>query len=220
MGLDLSKSAVRVTIHAGEPGASIPATRQRIQEAFGARTYDHVGMTEIGAYGFECAAQAGVYIIEEEFIAEVLDGELVLTNLGRLGMPLIRYRTGDRVALSRDLCACGRASARLIGGVLGRTDDMITIRGVNIFPSAIENVVRRDPRIVEFGVEVARHREMRGLVLNIEIVSSTDVARVVERLHRDIASELGIRAAFHHLPTGALPRFELKAKRVQWGSRD
>ena len=220
MGMDVAKSAVRATIHAGEPGASIPATRQRIQEAFGARTYDHIGMTEMGAYGFECEAQAGVHINEDEFIAEVVDGELVLTNLGRAGMPLIRYRTGDRVVLSSDPCSCGRTSARLIGGVLGRTDDMICIRGVNIFPSAIENVIRRDPRIVEFGIEVTRHREMHELVINVEIADSVNPASVLDRLYRDIADDLRIRPSIHHVAAGSLPRFELKAKRVRWSSRE
>ena len=108
-GLDIASSAVRVTIHAGEPGASIPSTRARIEEAWGARTYDHLGMTEMGAYGFTCLNQDAVHVNEAEFIAEILDpmtgtpvaegeqGELVLTNLGRWGYPALRYRTGDRV---------------------------------------------------------------------------------------------------------------------------
>src|SRR5262245_40874182 len=171
-GIDMSRSAIRTTIHAGEPGASIPETRRRIQEAFGARTFDHVGMTEMGAYGFECEAQSGLHINEDEFIAEMIDpetlepvkagekGELVLTNLGRIGMPVIRYRTGDLGVLSSESCSCGRAWARLMGGVLGRADDMITIRGINVFPSAIENIVRKHPEIVEYAIEVQRRREM------------------------------------------------------------
>jgi len=212
----LSKSSIRITIHAGEPGASIPATRQRIQNTFGARTFDHVGMTEMGAYGFECEAQAGIHIYEEEFIAEVVNDELILTNLGRVGMPLIRYRTGDRVDLSREPCVCGRKSARLVGGILGRIDDMITIRGVNVFPSAIENIVRRDPRIVEFGIEVTRQREMDELMLKVEIEPSADAAIVLDRLGREISSDLHIRASVAHVPAGSLPRFELKSRRVYW----
>jgi phenylacetate-CoA ligase len=170
----MSRSAIRITVHAGEPGASIPETRRRIQEAFGAKTFDHVGMTEMGAYGFECETQSGMHINEDEFIAEMIDpktlgpngegekGELVLSNLGRVGMPVIRYRTGDLGVISREPCACGRLSARLIGGVLGRADDMITIRGINVFPSAIENIVRRHPQVVEFAIEVHCQREMHG----------------------------------------------------------
>src|SRR5437588_10742484 len=107
--MDLSESNIRVTIHAGEPGASVPATRERIEQAWGARTYDHAGMTEVGAFGFACSQQQGIHINEGEFIAEILDaqtgqrvqegqtGELVLTNLGRWGSPVIRYQTGNLV---------------------------------------------------------------------------------------------------------------------------
>ena len=119
-GMDMRESHVRVTIHAGEPGASIPATRERIERAWGAKTYDHAGMTEMGAYGFMCSQQQGIHINEGEFIAEILDprsgqpveegkaGELVLTNLGRWGAPAIRYRTGDLVRHGGYNCACGR----------------------------------------------------------------------------------------------------------------
>ena len=224
-GMDMSRSSIRITIHAGEPGASIPETRKRIQEAFGARTFDHVGMTEMGAYGFECEAQSGLHINEDEFIAEIIDpetalpveagrrGELVLTNLGRIGMPLVRYRTGDLALLSGEACACGRSWSRLIGGVLGRADDMITIRGINVFPSAIENIVRRHPQIVEFGIEVHRKREMRELLVKIETDGAAD--GVAEWLSQEISSDLSIRATIERVEAGSLPRFELKARRVQ-----
>lgn len=209
-GINMANSSIRITIHAGEPGASIPATRQRIQEAFGARTFDHVGMTEMGAYGFECEAQSGIHVNEDEFIAETVEGELVLTNLGRVGMPLIRYRTGDLVRLTREPCLCGRNSARLIGGVLGRADDMIIIRGVNVFPSAIENIVRRHPEVVEFAIDVFREREMQELSLKVE---GGDV--MIEELRLEILKELHIRAAVEQVPSGSLPRFELKSKRTR-----
>ena len=224
-GLDMSRSSIRITVHAGEPGAGIPETRGRIQEAFGARTFDHAGMTEMGAYGLECATQSGLHINEDEFIAEIIDpetlvpaepgskGELVLTNLGRIGMPLVRYRTGDLGILSREPCACGRLWARLVGGVLGRADDMITIRGINVFPSAIESIVRRHPQIVEFAIEVRRKMEMRELALKIEIDGVAD--GVAERLAREIASDLSIRATIEQVDAGSLPRFELKARRVR-----
>jgi phenylacetate-CoA ligase len=224
-GMDMSQSSMRVTVHAGEPGASIPETRKRIQEAFGAKTFDHVGMTEMGAYGFECEAQAGLHINEDEFIAEMIDpetllpvnagekGELVLTNLGRIGMPLIRYRTGDLGLLSREPCVCGRTWGRLIGGVLGRADDMITIRGINVFPSAIENIVRRHPQIVEFAIEVHRQREMHELRLKVEIKGTAD--SVIERLLQEISTDLRIRATIELVEAGTLPRFELKSRRLR-----
>src|SRR5439155_295482 len=101
---------VRITVHAGEPGAGIPAVRARIEAGWGARAYDHAGMTEVGAYGYECVEQAGLHVSESEFIAEVIDpttggpardGELVLTNLGRVGSPVLRFRTGARPRYER-----------------------------------------------------------------------------------------------------------------------
>jgi phenylacetate-CoA ligase len=225
-GVDLSRSAIHITIHAGEPGASIPETRKRIEEAFGARTFDHVGMTEMGAYGFECGHQSGLHINEDEFIAEIIDpgtlvpvpdgqkGELVLTNLGRVGMPLIRYRTGDLGILSHEPCACGRRWARLVGGVLGRADDMITIRGINVFPGAVENIVRRHPEIVEFAIEVYRRREMHELHLKVEVAGAAN--GIIERLANEFSNDLRIRASIEHVPDGSLPRFELKSRRLRF----
>ncbi len=224
-GLDMRGSAIRITVHAGEPGASIPETRRRIQEAFGAKTFDHAGMTEMGAYGFECESQSGLHINEDEFIAEVIDpktlepvgdgqkGELVLTNLGRVGMPLIRYRTGDLGVISGQPCACGRRWARLAGGVLGRADDMITVRGVNVFPSAIENIVRRHPEVVEFAIEVHRQREMHELHLKVEIEGAAN--GVIERLGKEFSNDLRIRASIEQVADGSLPRFELKSRRLR-----
>jgi len=225
-GIDMSRSAIRTTIHAGEPGASITETRKRIQESFGARTFDHVGMTEMGAYGFECEEQSGLHINEDEFIAEMIDpathaeiedgqkGELVLTNLGRVGMPLIRYRTGDLGVILREPCPCGRRGARLVGGVLGRADDMITIRGINVFPSAVENIVRRYPEIVEFAIEVYRHREMHELRLKVEVAGAPD--GVIDRLAQAFSNDLRIRASIEHVADGSLPRFELKSRRLRF----
>ncbi|TMC39539.1 MAG: phenylacetate--CoA ligase, partial [Chloroflexi bacterium] len=108
IGVNIAASSIRTTIHAGEPGASIPSTRDAIETAFSAVTFDHTGMTELGPTGHSCSARDGVHLVESEFIFEVAaDGELIATNLGRWGMPLIRYRTGDRVVVSRDPCSCG-----------------------------------------------------------------------------------------------------------------
>jgi phenylacetate-CoA ligase len=225
-GVDIRRSAIRTTIHAGEPGAGIAETRKRIQESFGAKTFDHVGMTEMGAYGFECEEQSGLHVNEDEFITEMIDpatlaeiedgqkGELVLTNLGRVGMPLIRYRTGDLGVISREPCRCGRRGARLVGGVLGRADDMITIRGINIFPSAVENIVRRYPEIVEFAIEVYRHRQMHELRLKVEITGAPK--GVIDRLAQAFSNDLRIRASIEHVADGSLPRFELKSRRLRF----
>jgi phenylacetate-CoA ligase len=218
-GIDLARSALRVSIHAGEPGASIPATRDRIEKELGVEAFDHTGATEIGAYGFSCSARDGVHINESEFIAEVLDartgdvrdegeGELVLTNLGRWGMPVIRYRTGDRVTAARGACSCGRTLVKLAGGIAGRVDDMVTVRGVNVFPSAIEAIVRRFDEVGEYRVELARVREMDELRCTIEAP-----AGVAERVAHAIHRELGIRCVVDAVARGTLPRFDMKAKR-------
>ena len=217
-GIDLARSALRVSIHAGEPGASIPATRERIERELGVEAFDHTGATEIGAYGFSCSARDGVHINESEFIVEILDatgearedgeGELVLTNLGRWGMPVLRYRTGDRVRAVRDRCSCGRTLVKLAGGIAGRVDDMVTVRGVNVFPSAIEAIVRRFDEVGEYRVELARVREMDELRCIVE--APADIA---ERVGTAIHRELGIRCFVESVALGTLPRFEMKARR-------
>ena len=221
-GVDIQNSNVRVTIHAGEPGASIPATKKRIEEAWGARCYDHAGATEVGAWGFECQEQDGLHINEAEFLAEVLDpetgepaeeGELVITNLGRVGMPVIRYRTGDRVKLDHDRCRCGRGYRRLAGGVIGRVDDALIVRGVNIFPSAVENLVRRHSEVGEFAIDVYRRDSLDDLEVRIEVTEgSTD--DVVADVEKELRMGLGIRIRVEAVPFGTLPRFDLKARRI------
>jgi phenylacetate-CoA ligase len=229
-GTDLASSPVRLTIHAGEPGASIPSVKTRLESMWGSRCVDHAGATEVGAWGYGCGHQDHMHVNEAEFIPEVIDthtfevvspdergverGELVLTNLGRTGTPVIRYRTGDLVELQRRPCECGRASVQLRGGVLGRIDDMIVIRGVNIFPSAVENVVRELPEILEFQAIVEREREMAELVLRVE-VSGGDPVEVSEKLKRRVRARLNVRPRVEVAPAGSLPRYELKARRFQ-----
>ena len=217
--MDPAALPVRVTVHAGEPGAGIPSVRARIEAGWGARAFDHAGMTEMGAYGYECEAQAGLHVNESEFIAEVIDpatgaaaeeGELVLTNLGRFGSPLIRYRTGDRVRLATAPCACGRTFRRLEGGILGRLDDMLIVRGVNVFPTAIEAIVRRFP-VEEFQIEVFRDGELDEVRVHLEVEGGADGAR---RVQEALRATLGIRLEVAPVAAGSLPRFELKARRV------
>jgi phenylacetate-CoA ligase len=220
LGLDLRGSGVRVTIHAGEPGASIPATRAAIEEAYGAACFDHTGMTELGPTGFSCSQRDGIHLIESEFIFEVLDqegrpadeGELVATNLGRWGMPLIRYRTGDRVNVSRAPCACGSPFIKVIGGIQGRVDDMFTVRGVNLYPSQVEDIVRRYPEVAEFVIERRRERQMDEVSLLIE-PAGDDFS--TERLEADLRQALGVRLDCRVVERGTLPRSELMAKRIR-----
>jgi phenylacetate-CoA ligase len=220
-GVALARLGVRTTVHAGEPGAGIPAVRARIEECWGARAYDHAGMTEMGAYGFECAAQAGPHVNEAEFIAEVIDpatgrpadeGELILSNLGRLGSPLLRYRTGDRVRVAKEPCECGRTFLRLDGGILGRVDDMLIVRGVNVFPSALEGIVRRFSAVDEFLIEVYRRGELDEVRLLLEV--GANAAAVVSAVQEAVRVDLGIRVEAVPVPEQSLPRYELKARRL------
>lgn len=217
--IDLTKLPVRVTVHAGEPGAGIPAVRARIEEGWGARAFDHAGMTEVGAWGYECLEQSGLHVNEAEFIAEVIDpatgasaheGELVLTNLGRIGSPVIRYRTGDRVEVAGAACACGRTFLRFERGILGRLDDMLIVRGVNVFPSAIEGVIRRFAGVDEFQIEVFRDGELDEVRVLVEVEDST-LGHAVQEAMR---VALGIRLEVVPIAPRSLPRWELKARRV------
>ncbi|TAJ85331.1 phenylacetate--CoA ligase family protein [bacterium] len=227
-GIDLAQgSSVRITIHAGEPGASIPSTKRKIEEEWGAKCYDHPGATEVGAYGFECEPQpGGVHVNEREFIAEVIDpksgaavregerGELVITNLGRIGSPVIRYRTGDLVQPSYQPCLCGRTFMLLQGGVLGRVDDMIVVRGVNVFPSAIENIMRGFPEIEEFRVEAIQREALPDLKLILEPRPEfASFKGLEERVVQRFRESIGLRPRVELVSPGTLPRFELKAKR-------
>ena len=162
-GLNIADSTVRGIVVAGEPGGNIPAIRRQIETAFGARVFDHWGMTEIGSLAVESVEYTdGLYLLETECIAEIINpgsgaavepgatGELVITNLGRWGSPVIRYRTGDLVQEDLSESPDGLCLKRLKGGVLGRVDDMMTIRGNNVFPSSIDAILREFDEVVEY----------------------------------------------------------------------
>lgn len=226
-GIDLATSSIRLTIHAGEPGASIPATRHRIEQAWGARCFDHAGLTEVGAWGFECPRGSGMHLLETEFVGEVLrsgsnevvhsgeTGELVLTNLGRWDMPVVRYRTGDIVRLQTEPCPCGRPYVFFPRGVIGRTDDLIQVRGTNVYPSVVEDLIRAQREVTEFEVEVFRHREMLELEVRLELEDDRNAAAITETLARELERHLGFRTTVRHAPSGSLPRYELKARRFK-----
>jgi phenylacetate-CoA ligase len=228
VGIDLAgDSAIKITIHAGEPGASIPSTKKLIEESWGARCYDHAGATEVGAFGFECQDRpGGIHVNENEFIVEVIDpvnaeaaqpgagGELVITNLGRIGSPVIRYRTGDLVQPSLRPCSCGRPFLLLEGGVLGRADDMAIVRGVNVFPGAVENVLREFSEIEEFRVEIGARGAMQEIRLILEPAADQGAIQdLAGRVGQRVRERIGLRPEVQVVAPGALPRFELKAKR-------
>ena len=219
--IDLKKAAVRKIIVAGEPGGSIPGTKARIEDMWGAKIYDHTGATEIGAHGMTCLGQCGVHLNEGEFLIEVInpldekpadEGGLVITNLGRVGSPVVRYRTGDHVRINREVCECGRTFARMEGGIIGRIDQMLIVKGINIFPSSLESIVRSFPSVDEFRVVVDRVDAMDQLGIVVE-VAGDHPEDVVKAIERETAHRLGLRVGVE-LTTQPLSRFEMKASRV------
>jgi phenylacetate-CoA ligase len=224
-GYDTSRSTIRCIIVAGEPGGSLDSVRHRLAAAWGADVLDHSGATEIGPWGVGWLQHSGLEVLEEwfhpEFRAITADrparqgelAELVLTTLGRTGCPVIRYRTGDVVKPAwptHQEIAEGRSPrVWLEGGILGRTDDMLVIRGVNVFPSAVENIIKSFPEVVEHRLTVNREGNLDMLSIEIEDQLSSP-ARVAQELH----VRLGLRIRVQEVPVGTLPRFEGKARRV------
>lgn len=228
---NLAESAVRLLIVAGEPGGAIPAIRERLEASWGARVIDHWGMTDIGSLGIEpVAAPGGLLILESDCIAEILDpesqvpvkpgelGELIITNLGRWGHPVIRYRTGDLVRAAVEPCASGAPYLRLEGGILGRADDMVTIRGNNVFPSSLDAILRELPEVAEYRITVVTVRAMPHLQIEIEpqpaVAQSPDaVDHLLRQVRQTIKDRLNFQAEVTAVAVDALPRFELKGRR-------
>jgi phenylacetate-CoA ligase len=218
--IDLIQSKVRGLIVAGEPGGLIPATRHRIESAWGARVFDHYGLTEVGPVAVEPLGDDQALLVVEGYLAEVIDpisaealgddqtGELVLTNLGRSGSPLIRYRTGDIIRAQTT-----PQGKRLVGGILGRTDDMLHIRGNNVYPTAIESIIRRFPEIDEFRATVDGSGPMTELLIEIETRQSVSDTKLEQQVAQVMRDELLFRPTIVSVNAGTLPRFEMKAKR-------
>jgi phenylacetate-CoA ligase len=231
--IDLSSLPIRLVIVAGEPGGSLPAVRGRIAAAFNAEVLDHAGATEVGPWGVGDAAGRALDVLEPWFHPEFLGvetgrpaaagelAELVLTTLGRAGAPVIRYRTGDIVRPrwpSADEIAAGACPwVRLEGGVLGRVDDMLVVRGVNVFPRAIDEIVRGFPEVVEYRVTVSTRESLDELTLEIE-----DRLDDPGRVARELQLRIGLRVTVVGVPLGSLPRFEGKGRRFvdRRGRRD
>lgn len=231
-GIDLVGSSIRQVFVAGEPGGSVPAIRAKIESAFGAKVMDHAGATEVGPWGFGSSDGQAIHVIESEFIAEFLPWkpdqgdvngpseldpekdlfELVLTSLGRVGAPVFRYRTGDLVnpSFSSERESC---FVRLESGVLGRTDDMIVVRGVNIFPSSIDAIVRSFPAITEYRLTVSKKGAMDALLLEFESNANSD-EKTAEWLAEKLSIQLNLRFEVIRVSQGDLPRSEGKAKRL------
>jgi len=218
-GIDLQHSAVRKILVAGEPGGSLPYVRQQLGEAWnGAEVLDHYGMTEVGPVAFAASGKPGALrVLEERYLAEIIHpelnkpvhegetGELVLTPLGRAGWPLFRYRTGDLVLPTRT------ADGLLLeGGILARLDDMVIVRGVNLYPSAVDAVVRTVPEVEEYRVSLFTKAGLAEVSLELESNGALGVSAKLEAaFERAFSLRIPVREVGH----GTLPRFELKAQR-------
>ena len=229
-GIDLARDTkLRITWHTGEPGASIPATKLKIETAFGVRAYDLPGLTEIAAWGFECDARAGLTHVHEDYVyPEVLDeqdrpvkpgdrGELVFTSLYRKAMPLLRYRTRDIVQLADRRCPCGRTLVAFEGGVLARVDDMKKVRGIIVYPRRIEELVRPHRDVDEFQIVFRRRDGLDDILVRLDPSPTLALdarGRLGEALAKDLQLGLGIRVSVEVGAPGSLPRWDHKARRV------
>jgi phenylacetate-CoA ligase len=229
-GIDLARQAkLRITWHTGEPGASIPATKARIEAAFGAVAYDLPGLTEIAAWGFECDARSGLTHVHEDYVyPEVLDeadrpvrpgerGELVFTSLYRKAMPLLRYRTRDVVQRADRRCPCGRTLVAFEGGVLARLDDMKKVRGIIVYPRRIEELVRPHRDVDEFQIVFRRVDGLDDVLVRLDpspALAGTERAGLAETVAKQLQLGLGIRVSVEVGDPGCLPRWDHKARRV------
>jgi phenylacetate-CoA ligase len=220
--LEAALESIQKVICTGEPGASLPAVRTRIEDGFGATCVEHAGLTEAGPFGYPCTGGHGLHVDEGEFVCEILDedlsptpagerGELLLTPLRRRGFPVLRYRTGDVVVASDERCPAGHEDRWLPDGIVGRTDDMVVIRGMNVFPAAIEEAVRRVSGSGEFRITFYSERSgMDEVKLEVELEEGSD-ARGLQDIMRQ---QLGLRVRVVPITPGVLPRYDGKSRRV------
>lgn len=226
-GIDLRESRVRRILVAGEAGGSIPGVRAKLEQLWpGARVFDHHGMTEVGPVTYECPAKpCRLHVMEHSFIAEILEpggakpvargepGELVLTTLARKSSPLFRYRTGDLVrAAAHDVCECGRVELALEGGILGRADDMAVVRGVNVFPSAVEEVMAGFAEVAEYRVTLKTVNSLTEMKIEIEAREGAP-ANLTTAVQRAIQTVFNLRVPVKIVAANSLPRSEMKSKR-------
>ena len=222
--LDDALATVRLVVCGGEPGGSLPAVREAIEAAWGARCVDHAGSTEAGSYAVPCAEHGGLHLAEDDLVCELLTpgaddpapegelGELVVTALDRVGFPAVRLRTGDVVRRRDAPCPSGHVGRWVPEGILGRADDMVVIRGMNVFPSALEQLLREVEPDGEFRITFYTDpRAMDEVKLEAELAHPSDARVVQDRMRQ----RLGLRVRIVPLKPGVLPRQTGKARRVR-----
>lgn len=233
LGIDPAKGLyVSKITAAGEPGASIPSTKKRMEEAWGAKVYDTVGATEIGHWGYECKAQCGLHVNEAFHLVEIEDidtgesisvpgksGSMVITTFDRLAHPCIRFDSNDIIEWSPiEKCECGRTFRLLRGGVMGRTDNITKVKGVLLAPGAIEEVVRDMPQLGdEYEVVVTKKGDVDDITLKVELLPErkAEIDAVRETLNRELRAKTNLRYNLEFHDHGSLPRYEVKARRFK-----
>lgn len=229
-GIDPADLAIKKIFVAGEPGGSIPETQQSIEALWDADVYDYYGLSDIfGACAAMCEAKEGLHWAEDHILVEVVDpetgeevpegerGEMILTSLKKIARPLIRFRTGDIVSYTTDKCRCGRTHMRL-HGIHGRLDDMMIIKGVNVFPSDIETIVRNNPKLTgEYVCVISEEKHLA--VLTVEVEKMDDFDGDENELIGDVQNEckkiVGIRPRVKVLKAKSIARATHKAQRVR-----
>ena len=218
---------IRVGIFGAEPWSE--EARNRIEDVFGLRAHDIFGMSELygPGVGIECEQRNGLHVWADEFLVETInpdtgevlepgaEGELVFTMLSREAMPLLRYRSRDLSRVLEEECGCGRSHPR-IGRIKGRSDDMLIIGGVNVFPSQIEHVLMNIPRLGDQYQIVVTHDQLDRLSVKTEVsADKLNDAELLKRIQQDLMAVLGIKVNVELLKLGTLPRSEVgKARRV------
>jgi phenylacetate-CoA ligase len=236
LGQDPSRSGVRILVCAGEPGAAVPSTRQRLQDLWSADVHDDFGCTEVAQapLGYTCQAAAGagdgpvtVHVMEDAFLVEVLDpeslepvppgtrGTLVVSNLYSESTPFLRYDMGDWIRLTEDPCPCGRTHARAVGGLLGRNDHCLKVKGLQFFPGTFEDAVRSIEGVSdEYRIEIFDDAiELRNSVRVTVQPERDDVSLDEREIAARLRGTLGISVEVRLVAPGTLPRTEGKGAR-------
>jgi len=231
LGIDPRELNIKRITVAGEPGAGIPGTRKRMEDAWDAKVYDQVGATEIGAWGNECAYQSGLHVNEAFFLVEIEDidtgitinepgrkGKMVITALDRMAQPCIRFDAKDIIEWNSEPCECGRTFRLLKGGIQGRADDITKVKGVLLAPTAIEEVVRSIPELTyEYEVTVTKRGDIDDISLKVELKPGQEVNK--ESIHQKLVDQLRMKTNLgyniEYCEAGSLPRWDVKARRFK-----
>lgn len=230
MGIDPASLSINKITCAGEPGAGIPSTKKRMEEAWGAKVFDHSGATEIGAWSYECTKQpCGMHVNEAMFLVEIEDletgeiieepgrkGKMIITALDRIAQPCIRFDSKDIIEWDPAPCSCGRTFRLIRGGVLGRADDITKVKGVLISPAAIEEVVRSIKGVGdEFEVIVDKQGDADRIKLKVELLPGVTQLSIEPLLKDQLRLKTNLGYQIEYYDYGTLPRYEAKARRFK-----